>query len=531
MQPNEDCEKNSDGKYNDINITWTTCVDCKFYSGAVCGNGIIESDEQCEVNSAPVKWLQCIWCQLVVNTLAECGNGIQEVWEACDLWASNGTFATVWWSWSDGNMRCSANCNVINCDYNFCFKPKPPSCTQSYSPNVMAWEYFPFWRNIDDRLITNSDSCTPGKIPVWSVMCYFSLYNGKQWTDKSIYDFMQPCISLSTYNQPLLSFFNPISASFMWRSYIYMDTNKVNDTYGEYKLSLNKVTYNVCGTSGDVSKKQINWVDLIWWTSQSVICEYNFTVTRPFLIQVWNNISTNQTDRLKNFYGFASNQWKMNILDQYSIPLNLLTISKFTINNNISYLINQFISKVDRISVVDITYWPKAKKVPSSNIFVYDGDLVYSEETKPTSQPHTIVIRRWSLTISWNIWWQNMFIVQDGDITFAWWCDTNQTVNGVFITNGKLLSDKNYQNTNLLNNWCAWWWLTINWFVIWDGLDDLVTQRRANLYGWFLDDSRYGKYNAIMNWWSVVIKQNVWLSVSPPPWFDEFSSIYETIKK
>lgn len=89
-------------------------------------------------------------------------------------------------------------------------------------------------------------------------------------------------------------------------------------------------------------------------------------------MQVGNILSSNQTDKLSNFFGFDNGSKKQNILSQYGIKLNALTLNKFTTNANISYIINQFANKQSKIAVRSIEYGPKTSRVPGTDVFVFE---------------------------------------------------------------------------------------------------------------------------------------------------------------
>jgi hypothetical protein len=171
-------------------------------------------------------------------------------------------------------------------------------------------------------------------------------------------------------------------------------------------------------------------------------------------MQIGQTISSNQNDALSNFYGFSSNNKKNNILQQYEISINSLTLNKFKPDSSINYLLDQFVKKNEQLATRAIEFGPKTNKVPSSNIFIYEGDMTIDNQTLPTTQSSTIIIKNGNLLISGSIPSTNIYIVPDGNIIFANGCDEDQHVYGVLITKNKLLSDKNYSNTNLVGTWC-----------------------------------------------------------------------------
>jgi hypothetical protein len=133
------------------------------------------------------------------------------------------------------------------------------------------------------------------------------------------------------------------------------------------------------------------------------------------------------------------------------------------------------------------------------------------------SKSATIIIKNGNLTLSGSIKQSYLYIVPNGNVIFANACDKNQEIHWAILSNGKILSDRPYNNTNLVNNRCAWWWLIIRGTLAWWWLDEFIKQRRSKLDGWFLKVDYRSKYQSIINWWSVVITTNASLNTNPPP--------------
>lgn len=76
------------GETCDVNLpvpAGAVCYQCKIQTGSVCGDGKVGGYEECDINSPVKPGHQCIGCIQVPNSLATCGNGQQELGEACDL--------------------------------------------------------------------------------------------------------------------------------------------------------------------------------------------------------------------------------------------------------------------------------------------------------------------------------------------------------------------------------------------------------------------------------------------------------------
>ncbi|HMY80778.1 MAG TPA: SdrD B-like domain-containing protein [Candidatus Absconditabacterales bacterium] len=502
----------------------STCVDCQIVTGSVCGNGKLEGLEECETTSAKIKGLQCINCKIVVNELGQCGNGIVEVGEMCDMGIANGTAVTITGGRFQGKS-CSENCNAVDNICRVISKKNTPECTQVLSPDIMEGEFLPFWWDItNNQIISNTTKCTMGKIPADSVKCHFELYNGKSGTTTSpITSFIVPCINPSLYDKPLLGGFNPLSASYAGRSMLQLTSKYTNGIYGEYKLQLTKIDYAICNNSGSTQSKTITSTD-------RVICEYNFTVSRPFLIQIGNSLASNQNDSLNNFYGFSSNTKKMNILEQYGIKLTPLTLTKFKPSSSLNYLINQFATKQTLLAQKAIEFGPQTSKIPGSNIFIYEGNTILDNQILPMNTSSTIIVRHGNLTLSGSLKPTNMYIVPEGDVIFAGGCTIDQTIYGIILTPNKLLSDIPYANNNLLNKRCSGGGLTIMGTMVGNGWEDLIAKRRSKLEGWFLGVDYRNKYQSIVNGGSVSIVANPLINITPPPGWNEFGKTVELIK-
>lgn len=507
-----------------------SCVDCQIATGSVCGNAKLEWLEECESNSAKVPGLQCISCKLVSNSMSQCGNNTLEAGEMCDLGAENGSNKLISW-WRFAWKNCSNNCNIIDNACNITPKYTVPECSQVLSPNIMEWEFMPFWRDISNSQIINSSICQPGKIPYDSVFCSFSLYNGKLGTTQALTNFTIPCINPKTYDSPLLESRNGLSAKYIGRSYIQVADWITKGVYGEYKLQLNRIDYAVCATSGSLTQKTVQWASLINASSTWVICEYNFTVSRPYLMQVGNILSSNQTDKLSNFYGFNDGNKKQSILSQYWINLTPLTLNKFAPNATISYIINEFVNKQSKLAIRSIEYWPRTSRVPGSNVFIYEGNMTLDINTLPTNTTSTIIIKNWNLVLSGSIKNSNLYIVPDGTVTFSNWCNQNQEIYWVVISNKDLLSDIPYMNNNLLNKRCQEGWLTIYGTLVGKWIDTLISKRRSKLEGWFIKSDYWNKYQSIINGWAITIKSNPTFNTTPPPWWNDLSKSITTLKQ
>ena len=111
------------------------------------------------------------------------------------------------------------------------------------------------------------------------------------------------------------------------------------------------------------------------------ICEYNFTVSRPYLMQEGWLLSSNATDSLNNFYGFSSNAGTQSILTQYSIKLQNVWLNEFVWSQNINYLMDDFAKKYTLLAVENINLGANTLKVPGKEIYIFKGNYTYNESS------------------------------------------------------------------------------------------------------------------------------------------------------
>lgn len=525
-EPGEDCEvwDVPNGK---------TCYNCKLTTNSVCGDGKVTGKEQggyeeCDINTPAKPGYQCIWCIEVPNSLANCWNGRQELGEACDLGASNGTNTPIPTGVYAGK-KCTASCNVVNKIGEVILSYEPPSCTEIDPPSAMEGEYFPFWWDIaDDNVVT---SCTQsGQVLRDSMRCYFDLYAGEAGTNNPIQSIETNCYNTNQFQNNLLDWFNASAASKYGRHSFLLDPAKIANKYWEYKLRLKKINYQVCsGIWSSTVNGSIAPFNTFNDSYDETICEYNFTVSRPYLMQEGWLLSSNATDSLNNFYGFSSNAGTQSILTQYSIKLQNVWLNEFVWSQNINYLMDDFAKKYTLLAVENINLGANTLKVPGKEIYIFKGNYTYNESSFTSGKPKTIIVSEGNLNIVGNVSQNTLFVVPKGDIIIGTDnCNVPQTILGIYLTKGSIVSDKNYINNNLSNNWCEAGNLTVRGLLVGSSIQDLVSKRRSTLEGWFMKGN---KKDAIVNWASVLIKSNDRLFTEPAPGLDEFTKELSAYKK
>jgi len=147
--------------------------------------------------------------------------------------------------------------------------------------------------------------------------------------------------------------------------------------YGEYKLVLNKVRYNYCDSNANTQEgAELNRV-----------CETNFTVTKPYLIQKSSfgltPKATTDID-IKDFYAFKnpSNLISSTQLDQ----IMLINADEYNGGSAVTTLASSFVTKYEKIAVKYKTIntdggTATVYKVPGQDIMIFKGNgtLVYGD--------------------------------------------------------------------------------------------------------------------------------------------------------
>lgn len=135
-----------------------------------------------------------------------------------------------------------------------------------------------------------------------------------------------------------------------------------------------------------------------------------------------------------------------------------------------------------------------------------------------------------------------MFLVKNGTITFeepagAQKCATDQTVQGIFVTDVGFGSNANLSNTDKNTARCVNGGLHVKGVLIGDGVESLVQSRRAHLNHWFAAGSSSDAYvkterrNEIFNGASLLIEYSPSLRSNLPPGASEFTKALDVYKQ
>lgn len=308
---------------------------------------------------------------------------------------------------------------------------------------------------------------------------------------------------------------------------------------GEYKLALEDVGYKRCTTDKDGKGTAGN----LRWEGE-IICEVDFAVTEPYLIQkspygIGNKATTDLTKyQLKNGTNFMGEFFKTTEISNkaYETPKNMKN------------LFTQFKNKYQKLA--KSLGNNGLSKVPGKSIYFYDGteELTSLLGTKITNKPFTLIASKGqNLTIKGNLP-TNAMIMTEGTVTFDAGGSCNgdrktyghagQMVQGIFYAGQGFKSSNDQDLKNTFGNLrkgerCNYGNLHIKGVAIGD-LSDVVEKRRSELYTWFSADSSKGsekKKDIIVNGASVLVEYNPSLRGALPPGAEEFNKALEVYRK
>jgi len=521
---------------------------------------------QCIIDSVPSTNISCQKpISITQGSFGICGNGIKEGLEQCDI--TNSSYANginsngryIIGNRLDNGFNSTNNYQGSYCEY--CaiknqtqpFVYTPPACFYVDSTiSIQKDEILPFWRSLqqDGTNITQWNTCTqPNSIPRGTMQCTFSFYAPNELNPGSELDtFTTPCFGNSWGNNVYFDYFNSTFADSlsqaMGRYYRQLPAN-IN-RFGEHKVVLEKVEYKYCDNNQNFIPNPQR-VDRV--------CEVNFAVTRPYLVQksAFSNTPQTTTINLSNFY--AMNGSPISSLTDLS-SIMVLNESQYTINPNTNLLMHNFVSKYKQLAVVvndpainalfSNAGQIKVSKVPGQQIYIFESQgatRITLKEMAAFTKPFTMIVDGMDLVVEWSLTTTNgMFLVKGGKISFKEptnnVCQTRQVVNGVFITDQWFgVVDPNLIINNTFGKpRCNEWWLTIKWVLIGQGLDQLVAQRRSHLNTWFWITStsdagkRAERRNKIFDGAAVLIEYNPALRQSLPPGMNEFTQVLDVYK-
>lgn len=519
--------QNVDGSYT-LNHQWITSntpknidinnpmfhKECYVMLPAWCWDGVVSNWEQCDYNDTTKTWWWnadpgCNSSCIAVNTTTPWwwggwwgwgggGWGYSPSWW---WWGGWGSTPTTSWGWGGNQFSDDSKCDYID----------PPS--------IQIWEYLPIWWKLKKDIWTASCwNSTQWKFNPAASKCYFEI---KNWDWESV-NFTTWCF-VDNWSSLADGFLQDqgrtldFGSNYYWRTNYLVSSNSFSKLW-EYKIRLNKIDYQLCNGS--------SWQN---GSYDGTVCEMNFAVTRPYLLQRWTNISTLNNDVLSNFLKI---NW-----DPILSPSELknITVSNYSWGKDVEFILNDFISKYEKLAVktsnFDSLWLYNLKKVPDKEIYIIDawGETIDLNTDSSVSNPATLIVKNWSLVVKWNLKWNGMYIVPDWQIYFQPTnCDQKQLVEWIFIS-------KDYDTSRVLNNnlsatnWCKDGRLNVKWNLIWQWIDKLWAKRRSILEDFF--NVWISRVNKIYEWSSLLIETNTKLWLNLPPGANELVDKLQIDKK
>ena len=467
------------------------------------------------------------------SSLWYCGDGVREWYEKCDDGDLNGT----------SSSSCSRWCDVKGSSMVGCFN------IGNTNISIQKWEMLPFRWTLDNKSnIIHGNTCDgkpDGSIPEDTILCSFNIYNGEHTEANNdpvnSSPIVKKCNADNRWSNVLFQYF--LDKQNQWRSLknafgkYYIDSSDfVDTTFGEYKISLDKVSYQYCRSD---NKNEATEIDRV--------CSVDFAVTQPYLTQKSSFGLTPKSTTI-SLDGYKMINWTDLIKSTDLADIMTIDSSEYNGGKNISTMMNNFINKYSKLAVKYGTVTSEegntitTYKVPGQDIVVFKGagTLSYTDTSK--TKPFTVIVDGPSINIKGSIENTNsMFLLNKGNITFSPptnACAKTQIIKGIFITNQwEFLAWPDLTNNDLNKPRCNFGWLKVQWILIWNGIDNLVQTRRSQLNGWFSvwwsseAVIKSERRNEIFNGASVLIEYspNLWNAL--PPGASEFTKALDIYKQ
>ena len=459
-----------------------------------------------------------------------CGDGIREWYENCDDGDNN------WEPW-----YCTKWCDVPWSAMVGCFN------IGNTNISIQKSELLPFRWTLDNTgNIINGNSCNgqpDGKIPSDTIKCFFKIYNGDypESNGVAVDSFQSQCNENARGNYLAFKYFlakqnERRSLKNAFGKYYRDASDFVHNTFWEYKIVLDKVSYQYCRSDGRDP-----------WTEIDRVCSVNFTVTQPYLAQKSSfGLTPRATTISLDGYKMIDGTELIRSTDLADIMV--LNASTYDGGNSITTMMDKFITKYKKLAIKYTTikseeqYDINAYKVPGKNIVVFKGTgtLVYTSWTTMT-EPFTVIVDWPNLKINGSIEKTNaMFLVNRGNITFmpsTDACIKTDVIKGIFVTNQWSFTAGPDLTNKLDRKRCAFGWLKVQGVLIGDGIEDLVTSRRSQLNGrfyvWWSSEAsiKSERRNEIFNGASVLIEYSPSLWSALPPGASEFTKALDVYKQ
>jgi len=473
-----------------------------------------------------------------------CGNGRIDAWEKCDLGTDDADRTRI-----DSEWCLDESCEESDEDYAWMYCQycdiededetpvvESPQCFYSDVPmSLQPWEILPLRWNVwyDEYEVVNScgDADDEWKIVDWTVECRFRIYN-KWREDNGDYitqtDWIDCTIDRRSSSDTLFDYFRDHPQFGQTVQYAdgkdYMKIDSDWDEFGEYKVSLDEMRYEYCDTEWDENKQQ---------AITRRVCQANFALTKPYLMQKWASTSFADTN-LEDFYTLP---WQR-IIDSIQLDkVQSISENWYKPTATLVNTIDDLITKYDRSDITTTVTidGQEAKKVRGKDIYIVENwTTIYTERVWFT-RPIT-VIAKWDLTIIGDVAYSIMFVVK-GNVSFVKEDCSRQVINWIVMTQWSFTSaEREKPNTQLDQERCVDWWLTIKWLLIWQDIEAIFESKRSNLNDRFRQSDSSISINEerrkeIYDGAAVLIEHNPALRLNLPPLVNEIWSELQFFRK
>lgn len=471
-----------------------------------------------DVNTHTWQWV-CLWILWWENAICQydawsCGDGVVDTrtdpvsWisvnEECDDWNTQA---------GDG---CTASCLF---ESPLLFNESWQCSTHAY-PAIQSNEYLPAWWESTPRTPIATWLCaqqiTNTLINPQDMHCDFVVTRWNPWWyEQTVWTVTLPCIGFGSWlalvqdaiqdkwaTLETVLWWGAISPSYITQFSMDTDWSLI---YWQYRLSLESIRFQYCAKTRTQSS----------WTPQLSLLERTFQAWDSPMCHWQRSLSPSYFMHHTMLFSEQANTWlnaKITNISWQNIYLADTSYTKlqkstywWSIKN---YLFEEFVSSKTPLATKSFRvdskkWWSRVfQKIPNSYTFVYQSaaPLTLDRQTiwyllsqawialqDQEKTPFTLIVsdKRVTTTLVWDMPGQ-MMLVTNGDIIFAAEnCDKNDEVQWIYVTNGAIMTTKTVNDRLDAMQWCNWWWLTIQWLLLWRDLaTTLWWTRRSSIHFW-----------------------------------------------
>ncbi len=356
-------------------------------------------------------------------------------------------------------------------------------------------------------------------------MCHFNIESpdGKKYTIQESCN-SQKLKSAVRYND-FISDTKTVLESSRWKSWTSSKDWKMS-AYGEYTISLDKITYSLCEEVSPPTEKtpaiyHISPTKTYEWR----VCQFNFAVTTPYFIQKGTALSSLQDDK-KTLESFRRIDWRT-ILEMSNIE----TIDKKSDSSAFADMkenvYKQAFKAVQSVTVSN-PLWaidPSFKKIPTQEVYVIKKWFTlthYGKKPFNDWKPTTIVLQ-WpgEIVIKWSLPGNVLLVAPEWTVLLENTdCDHTDTIEATIVA---LAIKSKLQvvnpNTSISDSErCIDWKLVVKWVVVTENtnsMEQIRDVRRSTLNNWF--DGKNSKTEHIYAWAAFRIDTRPWTRSALPP--------------